>query len=112
MSTPVLRDARTSAFWRFVAERPGPLLPMWNERLVQLRPSSGGSLRTVERLQLDPKNALFVVEVSGKERFLVGAGDKGVQLLTALPTTPTVGGPAFQGELDKVAAASEGEVRS
>lgn len=45
---------------------------------------SGKNLRVVDRLQLDQRNALFMVQVEDGPLLLVGSGEKGVQLITEL----------------------------
>lgn len=45
---------------------------------------SGKNLRVVERLQLDPRNALYIVQVEDGPLLLLGSGEKGMQLITEL----------------------------
>jgi len=53
-------------------------------RMGRIRPSRGATMRITERVQLDARNALVVVEIDGR-RLLVGSGgDKGLSLLTEL----------------------------
>ena len=69
-------------------------------RLGKARGPGGPGLKVVERLQLDARHALFVVEVSGKHRYLVGAGaDKGVTLLAELDDTAADSERSFSGVL-------------
>lgn len=59
------------------------------------RQRSGDHIKVKERLALDPKNALFIIEVSGQS-LLIAAGENGVQMVSpldaqALPRSNTTG---------------------
>lgn len=47
----------------------------------------GRELKVVERIQLDTKNAVYVVDVKGGGRMVLGTGPEGVRLITRLDTT-------------------------
>lgn len=47
----------------------------------------GRELKVVERIQLDTKNAVYVVDVKGAGRMVLGTGPEGVRLITRLDTT-------------------------
>lgn len=54
-------------------------------RLTALRTGmSGELLKVVERLQVDPKNALVLIEVEGNERLLLASNEHGVKVLSSL----------------------------
>lgn len=59
-------------------------------RLNRLRATPSGKLAVEERLQLDQKNALYVVSVDGGGRLLVGvSAERGLSVLTTLqPAAP------------------------
>ncbi|MFC1612107.1 FliO/MopB family protein [Myxococcota bacterium] len=42
------------------------------------------SLRVLERVQLDARHALLIVEIEGHKRFLIGTGEQGIQMLAHL----------------------------
>ena len=44
----------------------------------------GKSMKVVERVQLDARHALLIVELDGERRFLFGTGEQGIQLLARL----------------------------
>ena len=44
--------------------------------------AGGKSLRIVERVQLDARHGLYVVEIEGRQRLLLGTGERGVQVLS------------------------------
>jgi flagellar biogenesis protein FliO len=51
-------------------------------RLMRLRTvSAGGTLRVLERVQLDQRHAVALVEVYGSQRYLVGTSEHGVGLI-------------------------------
>ncbi|MBC7792095.1 MAG: flagellar biosynthetic protein FliO [Clostridia bacterium] len=58
---------------------------------------SGKLVRVVERVAVDQKNSLVVVEV-GSERLLLSAGERGVKMLAQLGPDQTKGPPQGQGE--------------
>ncbi len=80
-------------------------LALW--RLGRGRAPGGPGLRVVERLALDNRHSLFVVEVSGKQRYLLGTGsDKGVSLIAVLDGAgATSAGDGFADVLASRAAA-------
>ena len=54
-------------------------------RLTGLRPGgSGNHLDVLERVQLDPKHALFIVDVKDKGKILLGGGNGDLRLLAQL----------------------------
>ncbi len=70
-------------------------------RMGRVKSVGGPRLRITDRLQIDGRNALLIVEVDGR-RLLVGAsGDKGMSLLSALESGS---GKAFAETLTRVAA--------
>lgn len=75
-------------------------------KMGRFRGASAGSIAISERLQVDAKNALFVVTVDGKQRLLVGGGgDKGLTLLATLdPAGQSASGATFKETLDKTAS--------
>jgi flagellar protein FliO/FliZ len=52
-------------------------------KLLAPRRSAGGTMRVVEKLPLDARRSLYVVEVDGR-RLLLGAGDGPLTLLREL----------------------------
>jgi len=46
--------------------------------------SARGQLELLERVQLDPKHAIFLVQVSGKHQLLLGGGEGNLRLLSDL----------------------------
>lgn len=58
---------------------------------------SGKTVRVVERVAVDQKNSLVLVEV-GAERLLLGSGDQGLRLITHVGAD---GAPSFKAVLDK-----------
>jgi flagellar biogenesis protein FliO len=82
-------------------------LALW--RLGRGRGAGAGAagMKVVERLSLDGKHSLFVVEAYGKHRFLVGTGGtEGVKLLATLDGSGVTPGGSFAGAL--AAAARSG----
>lgn len=68
--------------------------------------AGGAGMKVVERMALDTKHSLFVVEVAGEHRFLLGTGGtEGVKLLATLALHATPGG-TFAGAM--AAASSSG----
>ena len=66
-------------------------------RLGNLRTGSlTGQLELLERLQLDPKHAVFLVQIDGKRRGLLGGGDGDLRLLTDLGNQETSFGDALE----------------
>ena len=66
-------------------------------RLGNLRTGSlTGQLELLERLQLDPKHAVFLVQIDGKRRILLGGGDGDLRLLTDLGSQETSFGEALE----------------
>ena len=53
-------------------------------RLLGPRKFSGRDLRVVEKLPLDARRSLYLIEVAG-QRMLIGAGDGPLTLLKELP---------------------------
>lgn len=53
-----------------------------------LTSSSGREVKVLERTAIDGKNALYLIELSGARRILVGGGDHGVSYLCEAGTTP------------------------
>ncbi len=54
-------------------------------RLARVKGIGTGRLRLLERLPVDARNSLFLVELDGTQRFLLGGGgDKGLNLVAAL----------------------------
>ncbi len=49
--------------------------------------SSGESIKIIEKLQIDPRTSLYLVEV-GRARMLLGSGEKGIHLVSRLDTAP------------------------
>lgn len=64
----------------------GPLLIWWFKRG---RPAASGALRVSSRTALTRNSVIAVIETDGK-RFLVGATDSNVSVLSELPDTPLV----------------------
>jgi len=56
----------------------------------------GDAMRVVERLQLDPKHALFLIELKDRPTLLVSSGETGVALLKELPAAPPSARPFNQ----------------
>ena len=72
-------------------------------RLIRHLPgASGTQLKIVERIQLDPKHALVLVEVTDGERLLIGCGDGGVRLVAQLSQPAAA---HFTGKMDEANAA-------
>jgi flagellar biogenesis protein FliO len=44
----------------------------------------GKSMKVLERVQLDARHALLIVELDGERRFLLGTGEQGIQMLARL----------------------------
>ncbi len=87
----------------------GGRVVLW--RLGRGRVGSGASLKVVERLALDPKHTIFVVDGFGKRRLLLGVGnEKAVTLLDAYEPEQK-SAASFAGELakDRPRAASSEE---
>ncbi len=66
-------------------------------RLTGLR--TGAPTKTLslhEKLSLDPKNALYIVEVKGKGKLLLGGGEQGLQMICNLNDTS-----AFEESMDR-----------
>jgi flagellar biogenesis protein FliO len=53
-------------------------------KILRLAPNQTQKLRVLERLALDPKHAIFVVEFEGTERFLIGVSEQNVTTLAQL----------------------------
>jgi flagellar biogenesis protein FliO len=45
---------------------------------------SGKTMKVMERIQLDARHALLIVELDGARRYLLGTGERGIQLLARL----------------------------
>ncbi|MEK7705794.1 MAG: flagellar biosynthetic protein FliO, partial [Myxococcota bacterium] len=55
-------------------------------RLLNMRQvASGQGLKVLERLQLDPRHALLLIDVRGKQTLLVATGEQGVQVIAHVP---------------------------
>ncbi len=79
-------------------------------RWGRMKGITGRHLKVVERLQLDARNALYLVEVGGRTLLLGGGGDKGVQLVTTLEgLTPPTGAPPAGPKKDFATALSQTE---
>jgi flagellar biogenesis protein FliO len=77
-------------------------------KMSRMRTTPSGNLTVRERLQLDTKTALYIIEVAGEGRFLIGnVADRGLSVLATL--TPVDGKPAhgksFEQSLHKAGAA-------
>jgi flagellar biogenesis protein FliO len=70
----------------------------------------GKMLRVLERQQLDSRHALFVVEVEGTRRMLIGTGERGIQRLADLDGAQSVPRGEFSTQLD-AAAKRDAETR-
>jgi flagellar biogenesis protein FliO len=76
------------------------------QRFGRFKGVTGGHMRVIERLSLDQRNALFLVEVDGKQMLLAGGGDKGVRLVAHLDEkVAKKGGADFAAALAKAEGA-------
>jgi len=73
---------------------------------VSLPTRTGKSLPVVERTQLDARHAVVLLEIEGKQRFLVATGERGVQLLADLsaPHAAKEGRADFRALLERAGA--------
>lgn len=64
------------------------------------------SLKVVDRLQLDARHAIFLVELGPGKRLLLGTGERGVQVLSRLGANglPAKNAESFESVLGKTAA--------
>lgn len=77
-------------------------------RFVRATVNKGATqLRLIERLIIDPRHTVALVEVAEGQRVLLGLGEGGVRLLTTVHT----GKPSFNAALDAHAAAGVTEGR-
>ena len=58
--------------------------------------SARGQLELLERVQLDPKHAIFLVQVSGKHQLLLGGGEGNLRLLSDLGKSERSFGEALE----------------
>jgi len=68
-------------------------------RLMRLRtPLAGTSLRVLDRVQLDQRHAVMLIEVYGSQHYLVGTGERGVALIARVdPHEGTIGEAHVEG---------------
>jgi flagellar biogenesis protein FliO len=77
---------------------------------VSLPAKAGKSVRVLERTQLDARHAVVLLEIDQKQRFLVGTGEHGVQLLADLSRPAGSGARSdFQAALDRAAGSPADE---
>ena len=78
-------------------------------RLVQGVSSfkTGSRIKVVERTQLDARHGLYLVELDGTERLLLGTGEQGVQVLMRSTSAGAASGPSFQEHLGGQPAATQ-----
>lgn len=68
-------------------------------RLMRWRtPLAGSSLRVLDRVQLDQRHAVLLIEVYGSQHYLVGTGERGVALIARVDAHEgTIGEAHVQG---------------
>ena len=64
----------------------------------------GKSMKVLERVQLDARHALLIVELDGERRFLLGTGEQGIQMLARLDTHEEIKTAAPQTSFSEVMA--------
>ena len=71
---------------------------------------SGARIQILERVQLDPRHAVYLIQVDGGPPLLIGTGEGRVQLISSLDTTPDnrETGSDFRRVLDRTRTAPEG----
>lgn len=70
----------------------------------------GKSMKVVERVQLDARHALLIVELDGERRFLLGTGEQGIQMLARLDRDEPISTEtqaSFQEAMQAASVASE-----
>lgn len=80
-------------------------------RLVQ-RTQSGRRMRVVERIALDQRRALYLVEVDGREVLLAGSEGGVVPVDVSVREEPKTAPVSFQAELERQRPAGEGAALS
>ena len=74
---------------------------------LKLYGAKGKRVSVLERVALDSKNALYVVEIDDRETLLLGGGEKGVSLVTRLASAKPAPAVSFGDRLEEAAEASE-----